>query len=79
LNKPIEQHFTLPMDYPSIPEIKAEPSLQEPVKAYRDENERLKEIKSLQKAMKQAAKELDFIKAAAYRDKIQALEQLKPS
>ena len=79
LNKPIEQHFTLPMDYPSIPEIKAEPSLQEPGKAYRDENERLKEIKSLQKAMKQAAKELDFIKAAAYRDKIQALEQLKPS
>lgn len=79
LNKPIEQHFTLPMDYPSIPEIKAESSLQEPVKAYRDENERLKEIKSLQKAMKQAAKELDFINAAAYRDKIQALEQLKPS
>jgi excinuclease ABC subunit B len=79
LNKPIEQHFTLPMDYPSIPEIKAEPSLQAPGKAYRDENERLKEIKSLQKAMKQAAKELDFIKAAAYRDKIQALEQLKPS
>ncbi|MFM1893451.1 MAG: hypothetical protein RIQ90_617 [Bacteroidota bacterium] len=79
LNKPIEQHFTLPIDYPSIPEIKAEPSLQEPVKAYRDENERLKEIKSLQKAMKQAAKELDFIKAATYRDKIQALEQLKPS
>lgn len=79
LNKPIEQHFTLPMDYPSIPEIKAEPSLQEPGKAYRDENELLKEIKSLQKAMKQAAKELDFIKAAAYRDKIQALEQLKPS
>lgn len=79
LNKPIEQHFTLPMDYPPIPEIKAEPSLQEPGIAYRDENERLKEIKSLQKAMKQAAKELDFIKAAAYRDKIQALEQLKPS
>ncbi|MFM7565178.1 MAG: excinuclease ABC subunit UvrB [Flavobacteriales bacterium] len=77
LNKAIEQPFTIPNDYPASASNHPESTVLEAPKEYKDEKELAQAIKSLQKEMKQAAKALDFIKAAAFRDQIQTLEKLK--
>lgn len=77
LNKAIEQPFTIPNDYPASASNHPESAVLEAPKEYKDEKELAQAIKSLQKEMKQAAKALDFIKAAAFRDQIQTLEKLK--
>lgn len=77
LNKPIEPSMVNPADYSDLKASKNEITLSEPSKKYKDEKELLKDIKLLQKSMRQAAKELDFIKAAEFRDQIKALETKK--
>ncbi|MGB0390028.1 MAG: excinuclease ABC subunit UvrB [Salibacteraceae bacterium] len=49
----------------------------DPVLAYMTQDEINKQIEDTRKKMKAAAKELDFIEAAKYRDEIYALEKLK--
>jgi excinuclease ABC subunit B len=48
----------------------------DPVMAYMSQEEIKKQIEATRKKMKAAAKELDFIEAAKYRDEIYALEKL---
>lgn len=47
--------------------------------AYENEASLDHEIKSIKKAMEKAAKDLEFIEAAGYRDKMRALQKLKKS
>tara|TARA_B110000046_G_C12954606_1_gene381719 strand:+ start:33 stop:380 length:348 start_codon:yes stop_codon:yes gene_type:complete len=45
--------------------------------SYKNEASLDLEIKAIKKAMEKAAKELEFIEAAGYRDKMRALQKLK--
>ena len=47
--------------------------------AFKNEDALDQEIKRIKKAMEKAAKELEFIEAAGFRDQMKALQKLKKS
>ena len=60
-----------------VHEVESVPGLYtDPIVAYMNKDELLKQIKNTQKNMEKAAKELDFIEAAKFRDELDAFKNM---
>ena len=74
LNKSIENALTkssiASYNYMDVPKVAAEPVIE-----YLSKPEIEKKIRELRKQMEKAAKELDFMQAAKYRDEIKNLQE----